>query len=268
MFLCFAPHCGERGNISQLVQRVGGLNFYQARRFIEKYKKDVDLAAIVAKNLVEPVEFTLFSQETLNKMKEAFPGSPAQRYMWGRKFHDTTLDYFDVGYSETQKMVVVPMHGPIGQPLGVIGRSLVGKQFKNSPNLPKSKTAFNFHRAKKASETVIIVESSMDAMRVHQAGFPNVVALLGGFISKHHVAQLGRAFNTIIIFTDNDEAGRTLGRSIEDKLSNKRILWAADSPEWLYPGNVKDASDLSDSQISKLIREAISPITYDSWYNG
>lgn len=267
MFLCFAPHCGERGNVTQLVQRVGTMDQYQSRRFIEKFRKNVDMASILARSMEQPVEFKEFDQALLDKFKEDFPGSEAQNYMWGRKFNDTTLETFDVGYSAAQNMVVVPMHDPSAMPLGVIGRSLTGKQFKNTPGLPKSKTAFNFHRAKKASETVIIVESSMDAMRVHQSGFPNVIALLGGFISQHHVAQINKAFNSIIIFTDNDEAGRTLGRSIEDKLSNKRILWAADSPDAVYPADAKDAGDLEDSMIANLVRTAIDPITYQTWYN-
>lgn len=84
--------------------------------------------------------------------------------------------HFDLGYSKNMDMVTVPVHSPDGTPIGLVGRSIKGKSFKNSTNLPKSKTLFNIHRAKKIGDHVIVVESSFDAIRVHQAGFPNVVA--------------------------------------------------------------------------------------------
>lgn len=267
VFLCFAPHCGERGTLQRLTEEIGHMNYFQAKRFINKYHKEVDIEAIVARNLIKEPDWVEFPQEVLDKLKKAFPQSRAHDYMKTRGFAWETLDYFDVGYSMMQKMVTVPMHNPDGLPIGIIGRSTEGKAFKNSPGLPKSKTAWNFHRAKKASDTVIIVESSFDAMRVHQAGFSNVVALLGGFISKYHANQLGKTFSKIIIMTDADEAGRTLAAAIETKMADKQIMYAADSPDSVYPAASKDASDLTDQQISYLVKNAVSMAEYASWYN-
>jgi DNA primase len=103
-------------------------------------------------------------------------------------YNQKSLYYFELGYSENMGMVTVPVHSPDGMPIGIVGRSIEGKAFKNSTNLPKSKTLFNIHRAKKIGDHVIIVESSFDAIRVHQAGFPNVVATLGGFLSNRTTA--------------------------------------------------------------------------------
>ncbi len=71
--------------------------------------------------------------------------------------------YFELGYSENMGMVTVPVHSPDGMAIGIVGRSIEGKAFKNSTNLPKSKTLFNIHRAKKIGDQVIVVESSFDA---------------------------------------------------------------------------------------------------------
>lgn len=267
LFMCFAPHCGAKGNLQQLVERAGGFTVWEAKRFIEKYKHEIDLEAIVARNIEKPVEFVKFDQGVLDELKSNFVGSEAEEYMFRRGFSSKTLDYFDIGYSINRKMVVVPMHDPNGMPIGLIGRSIEGKRFKNSVNLPKSKTAWNFHRAKHESDTVIICESSFDAMRIHQAGFPNVIALLGGYISTEHARQIGRSFSTIINFTDADQAGRKLAESIYEKLIDKRILWAADCPEWHYPFGKKDASDLTDDQIRKLVVNAISTTEYRMWYD-
>jgi len=144
-------------------------------------------------------------------------------------------------------------------------RSISEKKFKNSTNLPKNKTLFNIHRAKKIGDHVIIVESSFDAIRIHQSGFPNVVATLGGHISTDNINLLNRYFNKIIIMTDADQAGRELGISISNKLKNKDILWASYSYGKIYPHDAKDAGDMSEEEIKICIKNAVSDIEYKSW---
>jgi len=162
-------------------------------------------------------------------------------------------------------MVTVPVHSPDAICIGIVGRSIEGKAFKNSTNLPKSKTLFNVHRAKKIGDHVIIVESSFDAIRVHQAGFPNVVATLGGFLSPEQQNILNRHFNKITIMTDADEAGRQLGLSIASKLKNKDILWASYEYGKIYPHDAKDAGDMTDEEIKACIKNSVSNLEYRTW---
>lgn len=210
--------------------------------------------------------------------------SPAHTYMIGRGFDEDTLDYFKIGYSAKQNMVVVPMHDPNGMPIGLIGRSIADKRFKNSTGLPKAKTCWNFHRAKRTGDTVIVCEASFDAMRIHQAGYPNVVALLGGHVTDMHLAQLSRTFSKIIIMTDFDHKqyrpncrmcnykkcrghrpGRDLGRAIQSRLPNKRVLWAAYDDTCVYPHDAKDAGDMTDNEIRQCLKNAISNLEYTQW---
>ena len=162
-------------------------------------------------------------------------------------------------------MVTVPVHSPDGMPIGIVGRSVEGKSFKNSTNLPKSKNLFNIHRAKKIGAHVIVVESSFDAIRVHQAGFPNVVATLGGFLSTEQHNLLNRHFDKITIMTDADQAGRELGRSIVNKLRFKDLLWASYEYGKIYPHDAKDAGDITDEEIKTCIKNSVSDIEYRSW---
>jgi DNA primase len=180
-------------------------------------------------------------------------------------YNQESLYYFELGYSENMGMVTVPVHSPDGMPIGIVGRSIEGKAFKNSTNLPKSKTLFNIHRAKKIGDHVIIVESSFDAIRVHQAGFPNVVATLGGFLSKEQQHLLNRHFNKITIMTDADLAGRELGQSIVNKLKFKDLLWASYEYGKIYPHDAKDAGDMTDEEIKACIKNSVSDIEYRSW---
>jgi DNA primase len=121
------------------------------------------------------------------------------------------------------------------------------------------------HRAKRIGSQVIVVESSFDAIRVHQAGFPNVVATLGGFLSTEQHGILNRYFNKIIVMTDADLAGRELGLSIANRLKNKDLLWASYEYGKIYPHDAKDAGDMTDEEIKACIVNAVSDIEYRSW---
>jgi hypothetical protein len=295
LWTCFNPSCEEAGTLPELLRRLKGLNVFQAQRLIIKKKSEhtTSFSDRFQAAMSEEPEFNVFSQEVLDRMKSDFPGSIAQEYMRSRGFEDETLDYFDVGFSEKKNMVVVPMHDAKGMPIGIIGRtpSHTDKAFKNSVGLPKAKTAWNFHRAKRHGDTVIVCEASYDAMRIHQAGYPNVVALLGGHVTMYHLAQISRTFSKVIIMTDFDDKqyrpncrkcagiqfernevrcrghrpGRDLGRSLVSGLPNKKVMWGAFDDSCVFPHHAKDASDMTDDEIRQCLRNAVSNLQYEMW---
>lgn len=267
-WLCFNPSCGQSGNLVDLVKKVLGKNDFQALRFISSKAStqeeifEEELSSI----LEDKPDFIEFSQDTLDSLYNGLGNSKAaQEYFNSRGINEESMHYFRLGYSANQNMVIVPVHSPDGIPVGLVGRSISDKKFKNSNNLPKSKTLFNIHRAKRIGDNVIVVESSFDAIRVHQAGFPNVVATLGGHVSTDNIKLLNRYFNKIIIMTDSDEAGRNLGISIASKLKNKNLLWASYTYGKIYPHDAKDAGDMTDDEIKLCINNAVSDFEYRSW---
>lgn len=286
-YICFNPACGVSGSLADLVVKTTKCTPFAALRLIAKLKTEttVSFEERLARELAVEPEWVAFPQEVLVKCYNDFWETPkALDYMHGRKFEDETLKYFRIGYSAKRDAVMVPMHSPDGQPIGVIGRSLQGKRFQNSVNLPKNKTAWNFHRAKREGDTVIVCEASFDAMRIHQAGYRNVVALLGGNFSEYQAAQLGRAFNHIVIMTDYDKKqfhkecakckragvrlclghnpGEQLGGIIANKMKGKRISWAHCGGATRFPDGCKDAGDMNDTQIRYCISNAISNVEY------
>jgi DNA primase len=288
LFTCFNPSCMNSGTLEQLVRRTKKFNPFQAARLILKYKNahNTPFAERLAEAMQKEAEFVEFPQSSLDRLAIDFRGSKGERYMLSRGFDVQTLEYFGLGYSGKRDMVVVPMHDPKGMPVGFVGRAAShdDKRFKNTNNLPKSKTAWNFHRAKRYGDTVIVCESSFDAMRIHQAGYPNVIALLGGHVSNYHLEQIGRHFSTVIIMTDYDKKiyrpncrlcnyetcsghrpGRELGRSIARGLPNKKIMWAAYDDTCVYPHGAKDASDMTDDEIRQCLHNAVSNLQYSQW---
>lgn len=267
-WLCFNPSCGESGTLIELVRRVLHKNDFEAMRFISAQETEVlnNFDDIMSNLFEEKPEFEEFSQETLDKLyKEIQSSNQAIAYLNSRGINQESIEYFKLGYSSNMNMVVTPVHSPDGLPIGLVGRSIEGKSFKNSTNLAKSKTLFNIHRAKRIGDQVIVVESNFDAIRIHQAGFPNVVATLGGFLSVDQQNLLNRHFNKIIIMTDADQAGRELGKSITERLRFKDILWASYEYGKIYPHQAKDAGDMTDEEIKACIKNSVSDIEYRSW---
>ena len=263
LYLCFNPSCGASGTIVELVKNMTHRNEFEALRFIMSAQREsvAKFEDELAEILDDRPEFEEFSQETLDRLHQGMTDD-GRVYLNGRGINDESIDHFKLGYSQNQRMVIVPVHSPDGIPVGLVGRSIEGKSFKNSTGLPRNKTMFNIHRARRASSTAIVVESSFDAIRVHQSGYPNVIATLGGSMSKINLNNINRNFNKVIIMTDADTAGRELGKTIASSLKNKEILWAHYSNDMLYPHDAKDVGDMTEKEIRTCIENALADYEY------
>ena len=266
LYVCYNQNCNSSGTILDLVIKLTGRNNFEAMRFISSNKmSETEMLEEELKELLdEKPEFEVFPTQTVEGAHMLLMSGAygAKDYLLSRKINEEAMEYFQLGFSAIQKMTMVPLHSPDGVLVGVIGRSIEGKSFKNSPNLPRNKTLFNIHRAKRQGGTIIVVESSFDAIRLWQAGFPNAVATLGGSISDINIQNLNRYASTIIVMTDNDKAGRSLGETIANKLKNKNVLWARYDSLVTYPHQAKDVGDLTDEEINQCIKNAIPHFEY------
>lgn len=286
-WMCFAPHCDKKGNLLKLVQDKTNANPFVSKRLIEKYRGAEPKPTQFLDDLFKKKDKALpsFSQDIINRLADSLWGSPGQQYMNNRGFDDKTLAYFTIGYSAVKNMVTIPVHDKDGNPVGMVARSIEGKRFKNSQNLPTRKVAFNAHRAKRHAGPVIIVESSMDAMAVRQAGFPCVIATNGSIFSDYHVDLINKHWNEVIIMTDFDDhnehrdtkcnkctntclghnPGRLLGEKMIKALPGKMIKWASFDYGVVYPHGAKDAGDMTQQEIQQCINNAVSDIQYLIW---
>lgn len=266
VYLCFNPSCGVSGNIIELVKEVSHRNDFEALRFISSMQQasatsfEDELASL----LEDKPEFVEFPQDKLDELYESIDDR-SREYFASRGITQKSINHFKLGYSKSQDMVIVPVHSPDGIPVGLVGRSIEGKSFKNSTQLPRSKTMFNLHRAKREGGAIIVVESTFDAIRFFEAGFPNAVATLGGHLSKENIDNLNKYSSKIIIATDNDEAGRKLGLEIAQKLKSKEVLWASYNYGMIYPHDAKDIGDLTNEEIKQCILNAVPHFEYMTW---
>ena len=266
LYICYNQNCNSSGTILDLVKVLTNRNDFEALRFISANKvTDEEAFEEGLKDILDDKpEFIPFPNQTVESANFLLMSGEhgAKDYLLSRNINEEAMQYFQLGFSAVQQMTMVPLHSPDGILVGVIGRSIQGKSFKNSPNLPRNKTLFNLHRAKRQGGTIIVVESSFDAIRLWQAGFPNAVATLGGSISDINIQNLNKYSSTIIIMTDNDSAGRALGKTIANKLKNKNVLWAKYDHNVIYPHSAKDVGDMTDQEIKQCVLNAIPHFEY------
>lgn len=310
--VCFNPSCAVgtefRLTLDRMARDLKGLNHMSAKRFVMRTKGESGESFRDKFESIqqEEIELKEFPAVAIEKMHERLiETDTAKTYLKGRGFERDTIEYFKVGFTPASTgpvyrkhdMVVVPAYDGKGRPVGLVGRSIEGKEFKNfgaesnGTGFHKSKIIWNLQNARRY-ETIILTESTFDAMRIHQSGYPNVGALLGGSLSVVQTDLLNRHFSKVVIFTDSENQdngemtyhrrcakclkqkydmchghapGRDLGMKIVESLPRLRVSWATYDDQHIYAGNVKDASDMTDDQIRQCLRNSISHYEYLDW---
>jgi DNA primase len=241
-FFCFA--CHKIADLVEFIMHMTGRTYFESIRFIKSKEVEGNLEQDINKALYTKPEFTPFDELIIKRLHNNLLASErGKAYFNYRKITSQSCSKFSLGYSEKQDMVTVPVHSPDGITIGFVGRSIEGKEFKNTPGLPKSKTLFNLNRVKTSSR-VYVVESSFDAIRLDQVGFA-AVATLGATLSNAQIDLLQKYFNDIIIIADNDEAGSNMRTKIIEKLGSRVSVIQLDK-------KYKDIGDMDDDAIKNL----------------
>lgn len=133
--------------------------------------------------------------------------------------------------------IVIPIHNPRGQLVAYAGRAPDGRppKYKLPAGFRKGLELFNLPRAvATGSRTVILVEGYFDCIRVHQAGFRWVVALMGSSLSPAQESALWRHFDRVVVMLDGDATGCAASEAIAARLSDRcavEVVWAPDGSQ-------------------------------------
>lgn len=242
LFFCFS--CSKTADLIELVMHFSNRTYFESIRFIKSKEVEVDIIADISSKLKDKEEWSEFDSNTINRLcDQAIHSARAIDYFKIRKISLDSVKKFKLGYSETQDMVTIPVQNHEGMYVGFVARSIEGKEFKNTPGLPKSKLLFNLNRVKTASK-VYVVESSFDAIRLDQVGMP-AVATLGANVSGKQIDLLSKYFSDIVIVADNDEAGNSMKEKIIKKINSGVSIAKIN-------GEYKDIGDMEDNEILKI----------------
>ena len=241
LWQCFNPSCGKKGNFRHLYKQVTG----------KPFTKDIKLDHVALQNSIDrdlnyeegerdqlnisDIEIDYTNQDDISNMIT----------LYERGLSYEVLEHFEVGYSKTKERVVVPVRDAQYKLVGFIGRAIKSEQeprYLYNKGFKRADVLFNIQNAKKYS-SCIIVEGSIDAMFIHQAGFPNVVATLGSKISEYQYKLMKRYFDSITVFSDKDDAGEHMKRDILFACSGKELYTVE------LPADKKDAGEMTQEEI-------------------
>ena len=271
VFFCHA--CTEGGHISKLLKHAG-------------------IMPEVAKTLLEDVHYseereigkagpmTLYSGEDPfrgafildEEILDEFRLAPQDLVEAG--FRQKTLRHFEVGFDYEHYRITYPIRNIYGELVGVSGRTVINAepryklyrtelmadgQVPESYTMDSVKEAVLWHAhicypfLWNDEEPVLVVEGFKAAMWVWQAGYHNVVALIGAYCSDLQVELLARTRSPVLLFLDNNEAGiKGTAKAL------KRLLYKGANELYCvrYPDLREQPDGLSPSEITTAIQQS------------
>ena len=234
-----------------------------------------EINILVQRNEVEPQEEEDSSEKTVSlitnridfpkhKIIDQIQSKASSQYFIDRGFSEETLRYFEISDCSDSKSplydrALIPIHSDCGNYLvGYIGRAIkeyrIPKFLIYPKKFDKKYYLYNIHRAcdsiKKAN-SVVIVEGQGDVWKLYESGIYNVVGIFGRSLSQEQQKKLQLLpITTVIVLTDNDQAGR------ESKLQLQRQLgrfYKLKFPKL-------SSKDVGDMKISEVKKELLSQI--------
>jgi DNA primase len=114
----------------------------------------------------------------------------AQEYLKSRGIFSRSISFWRLGWLPDEKRIVIPADDIRGKTQFLIKRAVLDSQnpkYLYSEGFPKSSLLFgagNIGPGMIQSDGLILVEGSLDTIRLHQHGFKNTAAILGTGISE------------------------------------------------------------------------------------
>lgn len=223
IFRCF--YCQAQGNVLDFVAVMEHCSIRQAAWILQQHFPVPQAGLERPSQLVPKKEgFNSPLQFALRGLDYGHP------YLHSRGITLATARYFGTGFYAGPGLMsgrlAIPIHDLGGSVVAYCGRSVDGTppRYRLPAGFRKSLELFNLHRAiryREQTAEVIVVEGFFDCMRVHQAGFPCVVGLMGSNLSEKQQALLLEHFAQIAVMLDGDAPGRSGSAMAARRLANR-----------------------------------------------
>jgi DNA primase len=220
LFHCFS--CEAGGTVLDFVAAMERCSLYEAARKLESIACSFSAPTATAserelvtkeRNVCLPLKFALT------------PIDATHPYLAARGISKKTATEFGVGFYSGPGLMhgrlVIPIHNAAGELVAYSGRTVDQKlpRYQVPSGFRKSEVLFNMHRAGAAGgASAVMVEGFFDCMKVHQAGIPSVVAIMGSVLYEPQCCALLSHFRHIVLMLDGDAAGRRATQVIAAKL--------------------------------------------------
>lgn len=196
---CFA--CGFSGSLISLVMSKKQCSKSQAINLIYGEVTKEELLKIMSSGTREIKQITPLERDITNWLNNK------HQYWYERGFNDETIKKWKLGYSQEMNRVVVPIYFK-GELVGWTARGVNNAtipKWLHSPDLPREYILFGLDNVD--SDSCVLVEAPLSAIKLDQYGIHNAVATFGCQLSEGQARLIRANFDNVLIFYDPDPAG-------------------------------------------------------------
>ena len=192
-------------------------------------------------------------------------------------FNPELLKEYDIGFDRDRKRITFALRDHQGNLVGISGRTVRGEmprykiyrsefyeisrnyEFKKGRILYGLDKFYPRRMYTSIDMPVILCEGFKACLWCVQSGYTDSVAMLGSFLSREQRTLLQRVTNKVVIFLDNDEAGRRATHQVIEQLYGIDV-WVAN-----YGTNDPiSPDDLTKTQTQLSIETALKPYEWSS----
>ena len=205
--ICFS--CGFKGGLQSLVAYVNGVEFEDARAWLDSGERNLTAQL---ERITKPKEVFEEVTHVTESMLKAFTNPPV-RALLDRGLGNIAAAEYEVLWDEQRFNWITVIRDPYDNKLlGWQEKGHTSRYFKNFPTgVKKSQTLFGLNNYKGGD--MIIVESPLDVVRLRTIGVTGGVSTYGASISVEQI-NLIRGGERIVFALDNDDAGRAASLSV------------------------------------------------------
>jgi DNA primase len=251
---CFAG-CGISGTFTKAISLIEGISERDARKIVlaHKWSGGKRRERIADRNHIEP------KRNYAVPVYDSFLPATALDYLSGRGITENSVATWELGWDYEEKRLVIPAKDQRGITRFIIKRSVLPRQkpkYLYAPEGASTKSllfgACQTDPVLIRSAGLILVEGSLDTIRLYQHGLRNSVATLGTGISEIQCNIVSRLRpRRIFTFFDRDTAG-IHGIEITARRLRKYPLYVI-----RYPAGRYDPAEFTRREVERAISRAI-----------
>jgi len=263
----FCHTCNEGWSLTGLLKKLAVPN-----SLIDTVKTHIESAFPQKKTLSPKFSWKVLPEATLG-MFSYLPKSLLES-----GFNEDIIREYEIGFDRTRKRVIYPIRNHLGDLVALSGRSVTGgwpryKIYKKELADVVADYSFDkksvlwglekFYETRMYTNTdidmpVVVCEGFKAALWVVQSGYPYTVALIGSYLSREQEALLSRIANSVVLFLDNDAAGR----KATHRITSEQLAGVETCVANYRDHNDKSPDDLTMQQVHAAIETALTPINW------
>lgn len=202
--------CGFRGTFLELVMYLLYPNdVFRAARWLRQYGSDlgraIDLPTFAER---QDSDARVAEVELVPETKLAMYADVPDWALEARMLSRDSVAFYGVRWNERRDSWIIPIREPGGDLLGWQEKWQTKRRFINAPKeMRKSATLFGLQQFP-VGEPAVVLESPLDVLRLHTAGWEGGLATFGAEISDAQIDILQEVTDELVSALDDDDAGR------------------------------------------------------------